>query len=87
MLEQEFYESFSYQTRDMTGEKNKKQIRVSSLKKLVGFKRVGTNLLIRESKEDFWTLNNNDDGSVTIERVVDESENENGNGNEGTGDL
>lgn len=54
--------------------KPKEKFTVSSLKTLKGFKRIGKNLLVREADEDFWSLKQNNDGSYTVEKLIDEEE-------------
>jgi len=62
---------------DLTSFLTKKEtMKVASVDKLKGFTRIGKNLLVREADDAFWSINENDDGSYTIERIVGEGEDE-----------
>jgi hypothetical protein len=49
------------------------RIRVSSLHDLAGFQFVAEDTLVRLSKQDFWQLNEDDDGPY-IERLVSDDD-------------
>jgi hypothetical protein len=65
------FDKFSWQSIDNLAKSIERKYRVASLRELKGFKRVGKNILVREAEQDFWSVNANDDGSFTIERLVD----------------
>lgn len=67
------FKDFSYNPTTLGDLVNPKKarIRVASMQDLVGYIKVGKNLLVREADTSFWELHKDDNGAY-IERVVGE---------------
>lgn len=50
-------------------------IKVSSIRDLVGFRKVAQDTLVRKSEQDLWKLRESEDGGWVIERLFDDDGN------------